>query len=209
MQHWKTFVAGTGLALAAWAGLAPVAARADGTTDARFNASDPSANAAADGTWNAGFSLGAGFGPAIFGSQSQHHLAAGFLHVGRRLESDKSFLRRLELGGEVWGGGQYDPEAAYVTGLTPMARYHFQPGSRLSPFVDLGLGFVLTDIGLPDLSTTYQFSPQAGTGVHWTLSKHLALTLQARYIHISNAGLEQPNDGVNAFVFTGGLTRFF
>jgi opacity protein-like surface antigen len=159
--------------------------------------------------WNVGFTLGAGFGPEIMGSRSEHHLAAGILHVGKLLNSGKPGLRNLELGGELWAGGQYHPEAAYVSGLTPVVRYHFRRDSRWRPFLDAGLGFVLTDIGLPDLSTTYQFSPQAGAGFHWELREHLALTLQARYIHISNAGFEMPNFGVNTFLFSGGLTRFF
>jgi hypothetical protein len=113
------------------------------------------------------------------------------------------------LAGELWGGGQYHPDRDYVVGLTPVVRYHFLPKARFTPFIDGGAGVTATDIRHPDLSTAFEFNVQAGTGFHWTLRRNLAFTCLARYLHMSNASMDSPNHGVNAVLFSAGLTRFF
>jgi lipid A 3-O-deacylase len=163
--------------------------------------------------WNIGLTLGAGFGVKAVGSTEAHHLSAATLHVGKLLTSDSQtlgpLLRHVELAGELCGGAQYHPDTAYLIGLTPLVRYHFWLGARWSPFLEAGAGVNATDIGHPDLSTTFEFSPQAGGGVHWMWCDNLGLTFDARYIHLSNAGIEKPNNGVNTFLFSSGLTWFF
>jgi hypothetical protein len=163
--------------------------------------------------WNIGFTLGAGFGVKAMGSAQAHGLTDASIHVGKLLASDSptqwALLRRLELAGELWTGAQYHPDTAYLVGFTPVARYHFLPGSRLAPFVDAGAGVTGTDIRHPDLSTTFEFNLQTGGGVQWFWRENAALTLQARYVHLSNAGIDSPNNGVNTFLFSSGLTWFF
>lgn len=160
--------------------------------------------------WNIGFALGGGFGARILGSTERHDLAISTLHIGKLLVSDpltsRSFLHHIELAGALWSGAQFHPESAYLVGLTPTVRYHFLPGARLSPFVDAGAGVTATDIGHPDLSTAFEFNLQAGAGLHWFWRQNVALTFETRYIHLSNAGLDTPNLGVNSFLFSGGLT---
>ena len=158
--------------------------------------------------WNVGFTLGAGFGVSAMGSTEAHHLTAATLHIGKLLASEGPFLRHVELAGELWSGAQYHPDTAYLVGLTPALRYHLLPGSRLDPFFDAGAGVTATDIGHPDLSTTFEFNLQAGAGFHWILRKNMAFTFDARYIHLSNAHIDTPNNGVNSFLFSGGLTWF-
>jgi len=163
--------------------------------------------------WNVGFTLGAGFGVKAMGSTQAHGLTAASIHVGKLLVSDSPtpgpVFRHLELAGELWGGAQYHPETAGLAGFTPIARYHLLPGSRLAPFLDAGAGVTGTDIGHPDLSTRFEFNLQAGGGIQWFWRENLALTLQARYLHISNAGIDSPNEGVNTFLFSGGMSWFF
>lgn len=177
--------------------------------------SDPSVltTPARSDLWNAGFTLGTGLGDSILGSRQSHDLAIGAVHAGKMAWSEDStscpFLHRLEVAGEAWGGAQYNPEPGYVAGLTPFFRYHARPGARWDPFFDAGAGVTLTDIGEPDLSTKFEFNLQAGAGIHWRVAEQMALTVQARYIHLSNAGIDFPNGGVNSFVFSGGLTWFF
>jgi hypothetical protein len=163
--------------------------------------------------WNLGFTTGAGFGVKALGSRQSHGLTTASIHVGKLLVSDHPtlgpFLRHLELAGELWTGAQYHPDTAYLAGFTPVARYHFLQGSRWTPFVDAGAGVTGTDIGHPDLSTTFEFNLQAGGGFQWFWRDNVAFTLQARYMHLSNAGIDSPNAGVNTFLFSGGLTWFF
>jgi len=60
-----------------------------------------------------------------------------------------------------------------------------------------------------DLGTTFEFNLQAGAGTHFFVQKDLALTFQYRFIHLSNAGMEFPNLGVNTSTFLLGFSWFF
>lgn len=165
------------------------------------------------GAEEVGLALGAGIGMDTFGSTRAHDLVLGRLHYGRVLTDvieGQGYLRgNLEGRVEFLGGGQYHPDSSYLIALTPVLRYNFVTGSRWMPFVDAGAGVSLTDIGRPDLSTTFEFNLQAGAGLNYFLRQNLALTLQYRYLHMSNAGIEKPNRGVDANVFSTGLTWFF
>ena len=90
-----------------------------------------------------------------------------------------------------------------------MLRYDFATRSKWVPFVDFGAGATATGIRNGDLSTIFEFNLQAGLGTHFFLRNDLALTFQYRFIHLSNAGIEFPNVGVNTSNFLLGLSWFF
>jgi hypothetical protein len=116
-----------------------------------------------------------------------------------------NFEGRLEL----FGGGQYSPSSEWVIGLTPHLRYNFATGTRWIPFLDGGAGVTATGIGHPDLGGTFEFNLQATAGVHWFVRDNLALTGDVRYMHMSCAGIDDPNHGVNNIAFMIGMTWFF
>ena len=165
------------------------------------------------GTTEAGFSLGASVGAHIFGGTDTHDFALAKVLVGRvisnELGNDRWYRGYWELLGEVFGGGQFKPGEAYVVGLTPGLRYDFATGSRWVPFFDAGAGVTATDISRPDLGGTFQFNLQTGPGLHWFVEKNLAITMQYRFLHISSAGTEHPNNGVNTSVFYLGMSWLF
>jgi opacity protein-like surface antigen len=165
------------------------------------------------GTQTAGFGFGAGFGMEAMGGAVSHDLVLSRLDYGRVLTgvvSERSWPRgNLEGRVELMGAGQYYPKRAYLCGLTPVLRYNFVTGSRWMPFMDAGAGVSLTDIGRPDLSTTFEFNLQAGAGLNYFVRENLALTLQYRFLHLSNARITSPDLGVNANVVFAGLTWLF
>jgi lipid A 3-O-deacylase len=73
----------------------------------------------------------------------------------------------------------------------------------------VGAGATATDIRNGDLSTTFEFNLQAGVGTAFFLQKDLAATFQYRFIHLSNAGIQFPNLGVNNSTFLLRLSWFF
>ncbi|MBN1508238.1 MAG: acyloxyacyl hydrolase [Sedimentisphaerales bacterium] len=160
-----------------------------------------------------GFALGPGIGTRQYGGSQRHDLALGHISYARlRTEviGGQCPLRgSLEARIELLTGAQYHPEGAYLVGLTPVLRYNVATGNRWMPFVNVGVGVLLTDIGLPDLSTVFQFGPQFGGGCSYFLTDDLALTLEYRFIHISNADIETPNAGVNTHFISIGLSRYF
>jgi len=155
---------------------------------------------------------GAGMGVRILENHA-HDWVFGALDFGwiftDVVGQDHWFRGNWELIGEVFGGEQFHPDAAYFVGGGPHLRYDFAPGHRWVPFLDLGAGATATDIRNGDISTTFEFNLQAGAGAHFFLTDHLAMTLQARFIHFSNAGLEFPNLGVNVLTGLVGVSWFF
>ena len=159
---------------------------------------------------------GIALGIAAFGSRQAHDLALLSLAYGHMLGQVMgeghwyrgNFEGRLEL----FGGAQFSPDVdtdGWLVGLTPHLRYNFATGTRWIPFLDVGAGVTATGIGPPDLSGTFEFNLQASTGVRWFLRDDLALTGEVRYMHLSCAGLHQPNLGINNVGFFLGVTWFF
>ena len=86
--------------------------------------------------------------------------------------------------------------------LSPVLTYHFKTAGKLEPFVELGIGLTWVSekiVGLQDLGSHFQFEDRIGAGFRsgahdWTL----------RYIHYSNAGYEEPNDGLDLVMLNYG-----
>ncbi|MBC7780665.1 MAG: acyloxyacyl hydrolase [Proteobacteria bacterium] len=117
--------------------------------------------------------------------------------------------------GNWYLGGYWDVSAAYWSndsdrairtssdlidlGVTPTLRWQQAQRSSIAPFVDLGLGlrYLSEDsiTTLRDLSSNFQFGSVLGVGVR--LGARHAYELSYRYEHLSNAGLKQPNNGIN------------
>ena len=164
-------------------------------------------------TIQAGFSVGGGFGKAAFGSWKAHDLSLGSINAGYILTDvvgrDHFYQGNLEVLGELFSGAEFHPHTRYLTGFTPLVRYNIATGTRWVPFLTCGAGLTLTDIGHPDLSGTFQFDPQGGAGTHYFFRENVAFTTEWRWLHLSNAGISEPNHGVNTQMFMAGITWFF
>ena len=154
-----------------------------------------------------------GIGENAFGGKLRHDFALANFQVGYfltdRVAQDRFYSGALELTGQVWGGVQVDPDDSCLAGIMPGIRYHFFTGMRLVPYVGLNAGILLTDMGEPDLGSDYQFNQQYALGVHWFFHEHWALNTEYRAMHISNAGIERPNQGVNDHLIVLGLLHKF
>lgn len=158
------------------------------------------------------FWIGAGPGMKVFGSEQAHDMVLTGINYGwillDRTAGDKWYQGNWELLLELLGGAQFEPQNRHIIGASPLARYNFTGNERLRPFLNVGAGIAETDIGEPDLSTRFEFILQAGGGVHYFLTSNKALTLQYRFLHLSNAGIDSPNLGVNTSLFTIGISCF-
>jgi lipid A 3-O-deacylase len=164
-------------------------------------------------TFQTGFFLGIGFGSKVLGSSVVHDLSLASVNVGwifaDNLAQNKWYRGNWELTGELFSGAQFHPEIRYIVGITPLLRYNFVTGGRWVPFVNLGSGVSLTDIGRPDLGGTFQFVSQGGGGLHYFFRRDAALTVEHRWVHVSNAGIKEPNFGANTQMFMAGIAWFF
>jgi hypothetical protein len=150
---------------------------------------------------------------AAFGSTLAHDLALVSLTYGHMLgpaHGEGHWYRgNFEWRVELFGGGQYSPESQWFVGLTPHFRYNFATGTRWIPFLDGGAGVTATGIKHPDLGGTFEFNLQPGAGMHWFVRDNLALTGEVKYMHMSCAGIDKPNHGLNDVIGMIGLTWFF
>lgn len=127
------------------------------------------------------------------------------------------------LGGDRWYRGNVDlsleshvlvnthPEGGTAAGAAFLLRYQLLAVApeRVVPFVSLGAGIAGLDFDLPHQSDGFSFILQGGAGAHLLWTRHTALTLDARWHHISNAGLRRPNRGLDSGLFLAGITWFF
>lgn len=98
---------------------------------------------------------------------------------------------------------------AYGAGFDPLVlKWNFGRRHRLSPYLELAGGALFTDRDIPDGTNTVNFMDQAALGVHILGAKH-NVSLELRYMHISNAGLAVPNPGVNTVQVRLGVGKFF
>jgi hypothetical protein len=165
------------------------------------------------GVQSVSLGAGAGCGVKAFGGRDSHDLALSSLSCGYMwgpVRGEGHWYRgNWELRGEVISGAQFSPTAEWLVGLTPHLRYNFTTGTRWVPYFDAGAGVTATSIGPPDLSHTFEFNLQAAVGVRWFIRDNLALSIEARYLHMSCAGLSTPNLGLNNVNGMVGVSWFF
>jgi hypothetical protein len=98
---------------------------------------------------------------------------------------------------------------AYGVGFDPLGlKWNFQRRGRLSPYLELTGGALFTDHNIPTNANRVNFMDQAALGVHILGAKH-NVSLELRYMHISNAGLANLNPGINTVQVRLGVGRFF
>jgi opacity protein-like surface antigen len=112
-----------------------------------------------------------------------------------------------ELGGilrgysEFYFRGDYDqivhgPENHYE-GLVVGPRYNFvQPGWKLIPYVEGGVGFEFADSNpqLGGLGQDFNFTFTVGAGAKYCITDSFYVRLGVEYQHLSNAGLSEPEE---------------
>lgn len=151
--------------------------------------------------------------PSPRGERRTFDLALAQLRLGIMLTSPHGetwWRGNWELGGEAFGGAIVTGQGDYLFGGESWLRYNFVPTrSRVTPFVELGFGLAFTDADRRIVGQEFNFISGAGAGICCRLGEHWGLTLEYRVQHISNAGMEDHNHGINAHGAMLGVSRFF
>ena len=102
----------------------------------------------------------------------------------------------------------FQRDNAYGAGIDPVVlKWNFTGARRLTPFAEIDGGILFSSQEVPPGSSRVNFTSGAAFGVQW-LGHRWNPLLALRYAHISNAGLSEPNPGVNTVQVTLGLNRF-
>jgi lipid A 3-O-deacylase len=97
---------------------------------------------------------------------------------------------------------------AYGVGLNPLnLKWNFVSRRHVSPYLELSGGTIFTTHDVPPNTSTVNFTPSAAFGAQ-LLRENWAWTIEGRYLHISNAGLDRNNPGINTFEVRLGLGKF-
>ena len=98
--------------------------------------------------------------------------------------------------------------AAYGIGLNPLnLKWNFVRRGRLSPYLELSGGTLFTTAKVPAQTSSVNFTSGAALGTHLLGPSH-TWAIEARYLHISNAGLGDLNPGINTFEIRLGFGKF-
>ena len=64
-------------------------------------------------------------------------------------------------------------------------------------FLEIGAGMAFTSSQVPIGASRFNFTPQTGIGFYFASRTNRAASLELKYIHVSNAGLNHHNPGIN------------
>lgn len=107
---------------------------------------------------------------------------------------------------EPWiAGVTSHKQNAIEFGITPIGlKLEYDAGQQVVPFLIGGIGVMYTGLGGYDLSGPFEFASFGGAGIELFLTDQIAMSFSWRIRHISNAGIEEPNRGLNTqFVMVG------
>ena len=115
-----------------------------------------------------------------------------------------------ELAVEAFGGAIFKGHGNYLGGGTIWLRRNFVPENwRLTPYIQGGLGAMLTDADRVLVGQNFNFNLDVGVGARYFVTRHCSINLEYRYQHISNARLATHDLGINAHGPVLGLSFFF
>jgi len=97
---------------------------------------------------------------------------------------------------------------AYGFGFDPwIMKWNFEPHRRISPYIELGGGLVITTRQVPLGADTFNFTPSGAIGVNLLRGKY-HWSIDFRYFHVSDAQITPFNPGTDTFGFRIGFGAF-
>lgn len=117
----------------------------------------------------------------------------------------------ISLGAEMVYIQFQEPILTHGIGFAPKIKYTFVALDRIRPYAEFAGGPFWTDLAgkIPEESSQFNFVLMAGFGVSYFLTDQVALNAGYRFQHISNAGTQYPNLGLNASLPYGGFSFYF
>lgn len=128
-------------------------------------------------------------------SSMVYRLGTQFDFGTRWLESSVGHVTGYwDAGYTYWDGD--DTASNHSISFAPVFVYEFA-GETVKPYVEAGIGVALfssTELEDNKLGSSFQFEDRIGAGLRFNGQE-----VGVRAIHYSNAGIKQPNDGVEAY----------
>jgi hypothetical protein len=115
----------------------------------------------------------------------------------------------LEIGLEPLYQRFFDPVDAYFAGLAAVTRHHFTSLGRFVPYLEIAGSAGYTDLMVIEQDTNFVFLLFGGVGAEYFITERTSVYAGYRYQHISNAGTDSLNRGIDSHTGVVGLSVFF
>ncbi|OIO36504.1 MAG: hypothetical protein AUJ74_02100 [Candidatus Omnitrophica bacterium CG1_02_44_16] len=115
----------------------------------------------------------------------------------------------LELIYEPFISAITEPDSNMEMGLPFFFRYSYPLTSKIYPFVEVGTGPYYMTLHTYEQSTQFNFVSQGGAGISYFLKENVAINIEYRKRHVSNASIKSPNGGLEANVYLLGMSYYF
>jgi hypothetical protein len=97
---------------------------------------------------------------------------------------------------------------AFGGGINPLGlKWNFATKGSVVPYLELNGGTLFTNHDVPPGTSSVNFTSAAAFGAHILRDKY-NWSVEVRYMHISNAGLEDLNPGINTLQVRLGIGKF-
>jgi len=98
-----------------------------------------------------------------------------------------------------------------LAGLNPLGfRYDFTGfKGRFVPYAAASLGIVYLNVPREVQGTKYNFIANSELGAQYFITYKWTINAECRYLHLSNAGIKEPNRGQNYVFGLVGVSRYF
>lgn len=101
-----------------------------------------------------------------------------------------------------------ESKSATVVGAAILPRWIFLGSSRVRPYLEAGAGILGGQVDLPQTNCDVNFLLEGGVGAMVFMTERVALTLGARFQHMSNGDRCSENRGLNSVIGLIGVSYF-
>ena len=101
----------------------------------------------------------------------------------------------------------WDPSSNMEVGNSFFLKFGLVPENwKFQPFVKAGVGMVYMTQHTQEQSTQFNFIETGAVGAHYFFKPNLSLVSEFRLRHLSNAGIDHPNSGINTYLGVIGIS---
>ncbi len=140
-------------------------------------------------------------------------------HLGMRFGFDlKPFTKKmfnfepqgmLEIVYEPFLNPVIEPYSNVELGLPVFFKYAYPLTDKIFPFIEAGMGPYYTSLSTYEQGTQFNIISQGGAGICYFFREDKSINLEYRRRHVSNAGIKEPNGGIDSNVYLVGLSWYF
>jgi len=115
----------------------------------------------------------------------------------------------VEVVGEPSYFAAFEGRTAHGVDVAALLKYNSWTGTKLTPYLPGGGGLSYASIRVPPGGTNFNFTLQAGLGLHYAMNHQSTFNFEWRYQHFSNGDISPPNPSLNAIIFLLGFSVLY